>query len=316
MVARRAFTDVALLACAVMMHVAPARAGQHDIAFVTEHLAESAIDNRYASLPVWERGPRASKTWGTNTQGAFAHTAIGGLTLEGFLVSASITFRFSSRWSAGAFAFYDAMDFAAERDRRPLDPLFSTEIPLKLPAEAVFTALDGSARDVGLGIFFARQGEGGMLGRRRWIGGVMVQEVALRQYRLDYTVLSGPDTGASGSIDFSADYRHAVPFGGLEVIRTVGRWSFSPRVLASFTLPKRGVEGCITGANFEACGDTAEAGNGVHFGNPYLALGMGLSYDPWGLTFDIGSTVAQELVEPRVHKGIDRNLLLSFDRRF
>lgn len=301
--------------CIVMICAPSAHAAVEDIEFVAEHLAEAAMDNRYASLPLWAQATE-NDSWSRDLQGAFSRTTVGGLALEGPMISAAVTRPFSARWSAGAFAFLDALNFTAKRDRRPMNPLFSTAIPLALPADALFEGLDGSARDIGFGIFLARHGEGGWLGERHWIGGVLWQKVVLRDYRLAYTLLSGPDAGASGSIDYSADYNHVTPIAGLEVIRRFGHWSLSPRVLAAIPLPRRGVQGCITGAGFDLCGNTADAGHGKHFGDPFLALGMGIGYDPWGLTLDIGNAVAQTLVEPLAHKGIDRDWILSLDWRF
>jgi hypothetical protein len=89
-----------------------------------------------------------------------------------------------------------------------------------------------------------------------------------------------------------------------------------PDRLTTAALPRRGVQGRITGTGFDVCGDTADAGNGKHFGDPFLALGMGVTYHPSGLTLDIGSVVAEALIEPIAHKGIDRNWILSLDWRF
>jgi len=50
---------------------------------------------------------------------------------------------------------------------------------LALPAEAVFTGLDGSGRDTGFGIYLVRESGGGRLGDRRWIGADAIAPPAL-----------------------------------------------------------------------------------------------------------------------------------------
>jgi hypothetical protein len=309
----RPLTLAAALACQLAVLSWPARA-KEDIAFVTEHLAEAAMDNRVASLPVWP-DDSGNGAWQGAMQAAYARTTVGGLTLDGPMLSVSFTRALSAQWSVGALGFFDALSFSGDSDHRPLDPLFSRNIPLELPADAAFSGLDGTARDTGIGVFVTHQ-SAGWLGEHHWVGGVMWQKESLRDYRLAYAVLSGADSGATGSIDFSADYTHVTPYAGLEIVHRIGRWSLSPHVLAAVPIPKRSVKGCITGTGFDICGDTASAGQGKHFGNPYVALGMGLGYEPWRVTLDVGSIVTQPFIEPAVHKGIDRNWLLSLDWRF
>ena len=302
------------IACLLAVSARVGWTANEDIEFVTEHLAEAAMDNRYASLPAWGADP-PGKSWNLHAQGAFARISVGGLSLEGPMVSIAIVRQLNTRWSVNAFAFADALQFSGNRDQRPLDPLFSNSIPLGLPAEALFTGLDGSARDAGTGFCIARQQETRVLREHRWIAGLLWQKVALRDYRFEYRLLSGPDEGASGSIDYSADYIHVAPFAGLELLRRRGNWSFSPHALVTFPLPRRGVQGCISGNGFALCGDTAAAGQGKHFGDPAFALGMRIGYDPWRLTFDLGGALAQALIEPLSHEGIAQDWLLSFDWR-
>jgi hypothetical protein len=36
-----------------------------------------------------------------------------------------------------------------------------------------------------------------------------------------------------------------------------------------------------------------------------------MTYEPWNLTVDLGSTVTQALLEPHIHEGVEHNLMLS-----
>jgi hypothetical protein len=285
------------------------------IEFVTEHLAESMMDNRYASLPLWSESGHAADSWTLDAQAAYSRTTVGGLASDGPLFSLGVKRSLGADWSFALLAFYDTLDLSATRDERPLATLVSDSIPLALPADASFSGLNGSALDMGAGVAMMRRSVS-RWGELHWVGGLLWQSVDLRDYRFDYVVLSGASTGTTGTVDYSATYDHLVAYGGVGLVRQRGPWSFSPHVLAVLPEPQRGVEACITGPGFDICGDTASAGNGKHFGDPFVAFGLGIGYQPWGLTFDLGGTLAQALVEPFVHPGIEENWLLSFDWRF
>ena len=139
----------------------------------------------------------------------------------------------------------------------------------------------------------------------------MLQWMALRDYSYDYRVLEGPDSGSTGTLDYDTTYRHIVPFAGLAWPRAGERWSYSPHVQFAFPIPRRGVVGHITGAGFDLRGDQDSNGYGRHFGDPSITIGLDVTYLPWNLTFDLGTALSQYLVEPVIHEGIDRDLVLS-----
>jgi hypothetical protein len=87
-------------------------------------------------------------------------------------------------------------------------------------------------------------------------------------------------------------------------------------VQAVVPLPRRGVEGRITGPGYDLSGDTGTTHGDTPFGDPSVTLGFDVTYRPWNLTVDIGSTVSQALLEPVVHKGIDSNWLISASWNF
>lgn len=72
----------------------------------------------------------------------------------------------------------------------------------------------------------------------------------------------------------------------------------------------------ISGPGFDISGNTDTAGNGKHFGDPSLALRIDATYEPWGLTVDLGSTLTQATLERLVHVGIDSNWSLALGWRF
>jgi len=300
-----------LIAILALTSLQPCHA-EHDIAYVAEHLPEAAMDNRYATIPVWAGMLQRSDERTLTVQGAFASTQVSTLSLDGPLLSAGFRRSLGNRWQVGAFAFYDRLAFDSGRELRPLETPFAPRIPIEQRSAAVFTGLDGMTEDTGAGVYAAWNGETRLLGQHRWVSGVLVQRVELRDYRFDYTVLDGPQAGTSGSIDFDATYDFATPFVGFELPRDVGRWTIAVHALAALPLPRQGVSGHITGPGFDLTGDTAEAGAGKHFGDLSVTLGLTFTYRPARLSIDLGTLVSQQLLEPVIHKGIDRNLMLSF----
>jgi hypothetical protein len=119
-----------------------------------------------------------------------------------------------------------------------------------------------------------------------------------------------------GTIDFNADYAHFAPLLGLELPRVWTRWAIAPHALIAWPLPRRGFVGHITGPGFDLHGDTANVGNGKHFGDPSVTLGLNVTYLPANLTLDVGTLVTQRLVEPLVHQGIETNWIVSWQWRY
>ncbi len=63
---------------------------------------------------------------------------------------------------------------------------FAANVPLSLPADAVFTNLGGSARDTGLGMSVSRFIEDGRLAGWRWTAGALWQRLELSNYSSPY----------------------------------------------------------------------------------------------------------------------------------
>jgi hypothetical protein len=305
------------LACAVgfiaLPHLAPRlEAATQSSDYIAEHLPEIAMDNRYASLPLWtglEEG--RTQPWHLGLQGAYSRTQAGTLHLDGPMLSLAVTRQVGQEWQWSAFAFLDAYHLSSGTEGRMLEVSFASSVPLDLPARAEFSGLSGSGRHLGLGVAAQWRGDLRQWGRYAWTAGVLWQRFALRDYALDFRVLDGASAGATGHIDYSATYSFVTPFAGLAWPRERGSWASTPHLQIALPLPRRGVVGRITGANFDVSGDTATYGRGTHFGDPSLTLGWDFTYRPLGLTVDVGTVLSQALVERAFHKGMSRNLVLS-----
>ena len=305
-----------LAAALLFVAAAPPATAAEDIEFVQEHLPEVAMDNRYGTLPVWSAAGETGNAPSFEMQAAWSDSGSGGLTIQGPLLSIAFTDTLRGSWRWGAFAFYDPLQLKAASDDRPLQTLFQPATPIARPVDAHFSNLDGRATDYGAGVFVNRASADGWLGDHAWTAGVLWQRVTLQDYRLDYEITAGPQRGLSGQIDFDADYSHVTPFVGLQLPRTFGRWSIAPHALFALPLPRRGIAGHITGPDFDLRGNTADVGQGKHFGDPSLTLGLSATYEPAHLSIDVGALATQALMEKYVHRGIESNYVLSFAWRY
>jgi len=308
----RAYTWAAskfVLAIALLARVASAT---ESIEFVAEHLPEIAMDNRYASLPLWEvcddeRSADGKFCFGMNV--GYARTHSGTLSIDGPMISLGATRHLGENFRLTGFAFVDELALAGGVEHRPLDVLFANP-PLTLPAAADFTGLDGKARDVGFGVALNGSAHLRWLPWFEWSAGLMWQQFNLSDYRFDYLITDGPETGTSGILDYSATYAHFSPFVGAAWPRSRGAWRYAAHFQVVKPMPRRGVEGRITSPGFDLQGSTADNGS-TPFGDPSVTIGFNLTYEPWKLTVDLGSTITQALIEPRIHEGVNHNLMLS-----
>ncbi len=290
-----------------------AAASEHDIEYVAEHLPEAAANHRLASLPLWQPAP---ETWSVALQLAYSRNAAGELTLAGPMAAIGLQYRLAPRWTLATFGFYDQLHVAGGNEQRPLEVRFATTVPLALPAQAEFARLAGKATIAGGGLAVAHDVDSGWLKHWQVTLGVVVQRVSLRDYASAYRILSGPSAGASGVVDYSADYNLLPALLGVSRRFDRGDWVLGPHALLVLPLVRRGVQGRIVGEGFDISGDTAEVGAGKHFGDPAVAFGFDLEYRPWRAWLDVGALVTQPLVEPAMHKGIDKSVLLSVGLRF
>ncbi len=331
------FTTALTAACAVLtVGVGSAHAAATvDIEFVAEHLPEVAMDNRYASLPLWSSlETSAAAPWPVADSGAgirarlrargltpavtigYSRIGAGELTLTGPGLTLSLHRSLTDSTGLRSFAFYDRATFAGRGDLRPLRTLALDPLPLPLPAAAIFDSRGGHMNHAGLGLAFSRDRDSQRLGIHRWVTGLLAGRVSLDGAAFNYRILSGPATGTAGIVDFSGHYDQLTLFGGIELPRHRGAWTFAPHALLAVPVPRRGVLTRLTGPGFDLSGDTARAGNGRHFGDPALALGVELVFEPWGLNIDLGSTLTQATLERLVHRGTDSNLAVAVGWRF
>lgn len=285
---------------------------KESIEFVAEHLPEIAMDNRYASLPLWsscDEGAGADDRFCFGMNAGYAETHSGTLTFDGPMFALSASRPLNAKYRLTAFAFYDSFSLTSGVEHRPLDTLF-VDVPLTQPAEAEFTGLDGTAHDTGLGVTLNGSADWRWLPWFEWSAGVLWQQMKLSDYRFDYRITEGPDAGTAGIVDFSATYTHIAPIFAAAWPRARGVWRYTPHVQVVVPLPRRGIQGHITGPGFDLSGNSADNGS-TPFGDPSVTIGFNVTYQPWHVTVDLGSTITQALVEPLIHEGVQHNLMVT-----
>ncbi|MEZ5498099.1 MAG: hypothetical protein R3E77_01580 [Steroidobacteraceae bacterium] len=292
----------------------PAAQAAHDMDFAIEHLAESLMDDRLATLPLWSSDADGHiAAFDVSLGGTLTRT--GGIDADGPMLGIGGGRQLSERIGVLGFGFYDRVSVSASSDRRPLQPLFTDALPFAAPVDAVFNGNRGELRQWGVGAALTGRYESGRFGPFHWRAGAFYEQLQLAAMRFDYQLLSGPDTGLNGTVDYSATYRHVVPFLGVEKPWRRANWLISPQLLLAMPLPRRAMDGTITGPGFVLAGNTEATGAGKHFGDPYVVFGAGITYMPWHLTLDAGALVAQAVVEPFVHEGLGTHWVLNLHWR-
>jgi hypothetical protein len=288
------------------------QAATEDLEYVAEHLSEAAMNFRVAALPLWAP---ASPEWTFTGQGAWGAVRSGATKLSGPLTSLGAQRRLSDRWTVTGFGFYDRLRFSGNGGSRALAVRFARSVPLDLPAEAEFGGVGGSVTDFGAGVAFGYDLASGMAHDWRVTFGAHAQRLRLSNYSIPYRLSSGASAGAIGQIDYSGDYNFVTGLLGASRRFERNDWAITPHLLFALPLPRRGVQGRIVGSGFEISGDTADVGYGKHYGDPALTLGLELEYRPWRASLDLGALVSQPFMEPYMHNGLDRALLLSLSFR-
>ena len=278
-----------------------------DISWTAEHLPESLQDGRLLALP-WpaqalRRGERQT-TFDLGWESASADLG----EARGVMAAAGTTWARSECFGLGALAFYDRSTVTGDGTRERLRSTFENGVPLALPAMADFGSPRGQVRHWGAGGYavWERDGGGGVW-RTTILAGAYVERLDVDDFRFDYRFVSGPDAGARGELDWSASYGFVTPFVGIGWTRPLGRaWTISPRLVAGQPLPRRRLEGTITGPGFSVQGRSSTA----PVGDAYLGGGLAFTHVRTGLAFDLGSSLWYAGTEPITHEGLDQALLV------
>jgi hypothetical protein len=284
--------------------------------FITEHLAEVAMNNGLATLPLWQRSWKDPGLWQGFLSAGYSSIGAQEMNVDGYMLGLALERTLSPTWAIRGLLFADDSTVSGTPGVRELTPIFLKPLPSGMPALAQFGELDGSLRNTGAGITATWRNQSGWMDGSEWIFGAVWQRLSLEQYATTYTLVSGPASGSSGAIDFTADYDYVTLLAGMQWHRRYASWLFAPHWHASIPLPRGAVAGRLTGPGFDRSGDSETADHGRHIGDAYLSLGLSITYLPAHLTFDVGTLLSQSLLEPLVDEGISSDLVLSAEWSF
>jgi hypothetical protein len=293
--------NVSLSAAVLALAALPAlAASDYDIHYLAEHVPESGMDAHYQTLP-WPNAPLEQHRWQQSVHVSTAHTTTDFIDLDGPMVALAATKGVAAGRGYELLGFYSTMAVSGGSDRVTLNPK-SLSVPLDLPQPADFANPRGTYQHYGVGAALVRdRGHSAQL-----IAGVLLESTDATNFKLDYTLAEGPDSGSSGVIDYSHRATFVTPFVGWQrTNKLFQHWSWTPRARLTYPLPPGDMDVRLTGPGFDA---TAE--DPINVGDPYVAAGLALSHAPSGFEVDLGSMLFFPLAERVSHPGVDNAFVL------
>ena len=282
-----------------------------DIHFLAEHLPEASQDARYISLP-WLADPLKAGRWQETFQVGYAQAGADFLRIGGPMVAFNAGYGFSDTWGVSILGFYDSMKVSGDSGTQVLRPFFFPSVPLDLPENVEFSNPRGDYRHWGLGGALVR--ELSPTGApRRWTltGGLLYDHLEIKNYELDYRILSGASAGATGVLDHSSDADFVTPFAGLQYTRPLGsKFLIAPRLTAGVPLPPGDFDARLTGPGFDLS-TAREDGHAGKIGDAWLGMSAGLIHRHSGIEVDLGSTLFFPVFERISHPGVDRAYIVQ-----
>jgi hypothetical protein len=279
---------------------------KEDIHFVAEHLPESAQDARYLSLPWPAFRLEAGKWQGTLEPGYVDTGAAGFLKLRGPMLSGNSVYGFSDRWGLEILAFYDQAKVSGSSGTQVLRPFFLPGVPLDVPENAEFSNPRGDYTHWGVGAALLREIPRGGDRRLTFAFGLLADRLEIKNYQLDYRLLSGANAGTRGVLDHSSSGTYVTPFAGAQYSLPLGsRFALAPRFVVGAPIPPADFDARVTGPGFDlstARGD----GKPGKIGDAFVGFSAGLIHLRSGLEVDLGSTLFYPLFEKLSHPGVDR----------
>jgi hypothetical protein len=286
-------------------HAALSNAPHEDIHFIAEHLPESAQDARYLFLP-WPAFRLEAGKWQGTLQPGYVDTGLDFLKLKGPMLAGNSVYGLSDRWGIEILAFYDEAKVSGGRGTKVLRPFFFQNVPLDVPENAEFSNPRGDYTHWGVGALLLREVPHGTDRRFTFEFGLLADRLEIKNYQLDYRLLSGANAGAQGVLDHSSSATYATPIVGIQYSLPLGsRFALTPRFVAGAPIPPADFDARLTGPGFDlstARGD----GKPGKIGDAFLGLSAGLIHLRTGLEVDFGSTLFYPIFEKVSHPGVDR----------
>jgi hypothetical protein len=277
---------------------------KEDIHFLAEHVPESVQDARYLFLP-WPAFRLEAGTWQGTLAPGYVDSGAGFLKIRGPMLAGNAVYGFSDRWGIQILAFYDQAKISGGSGTKVLHPLLRG-LPLDVPENAEFSNPRGDYTHWGVGALLLHEVPRGGDRRVTFAFGLLADRLEIKNYQLDYRLLSGANAGAQGVLDHSSSATYATPIVGVQYSLPLGsRFALAPRFVAGAPFPKADFDARLTGPGFDLSTARGDGQSG-QIGDAFVGLSTGLIHLRSGLEVDLGSTLFYPLFEKLSHPGIDR----------
>lgn len=286
---------------------------KEDVHFLLEHLAEAAQDARYFTLP-WPAATSAD--WKPVVAVAATRFDVTIAKTQGFLLTAGAARRLDERWSYELIGFFDQFNVGGNATEHVLTHGPIAQVPLDIPELAEFSTPGGKIHHSGIGAVFRRELQSGNSAwRQAGIAGLLLERLALADFRIHYRLLAGANAGAAGVLDYSGANNFISPFIGYQAERSLSsRWTVAPRAAFGIPLPVGEFDPRLTGPGFDLTPESTGSGHG-RIGDGYLLLGMGVRDRLSGMEIDLGSMLTFPLIERLTHEGVNQGIFISLTWR-
>ena len=291
-------------------HAASAIPPTENIYYIAEHLVEAAQDARYFALP-WTTAAAPQDEWRPVVSVAGADFGSELASARGGLLTVGFERRWSASKSYSLLAFYDSFNVYGDSSENVLIAGPIKNPPLDIPEHAIFSNPGGKFTHGGIGLVVRHNGNNPSENGWATMWGVLLERLALSDYRIDYRLTTGADAGAKGSLEYSGTNYFVTPFYGGQYHYDLGsQYSLLPRVAMGVPLPTGKITTRMTGPGFNLT-DESTGGEQIRVGDGYLVLGVGLRDENTHLELDLGSVVTFPLIERLTHEGINSGVMLS-----
>lgn len=286
-------------------------APEKDIHFLAEHLAEAAQDARYFAMP-WPIGDYDDSNWKPLISIAAARSNDPFAEATGGLLTIGFSRAFGNRWAIELLAYYDHFDVSGTQINNFLTPFSLKNVPLDLPETALFSNPRGEFVHTGIGIIASHELDYGDDWRWDAIGGVLIENLKLKNYRFDFLLTGGLDTGTAGSIDYSGDTRLNYILLGLQARRQLGgHYTIIPRIILGRLPAKDNNFGARFTTQTLDLTTTSSGGSPNSIGDGFTYMGMTLRDRRTHFEIDLGAILGYQIFEIQSHEGIDSAIILS-----
>ncbi|HZF30804.1 MAG TPA: hypothetical protein VE907_16940 [Gammaproteobacteria bacterium] len=265
------------------------------------------MDAHYQSLP-WPAGPLTRGQWQTSLDVSHASTRTEFIDLDGSMLAFAVATGASERWGYELIGFDSEMQISGGGGRAVLGAGFLPGVPLHVPELAEYPAARGTLRQFGIGAAAVREGRARSPSSAQVIVGVLLEQVDVSGFELDYRLLAGPDAGVTGILDHSSRAAFLTPFVGWQQTRPLSRrWDWSPRALFAMPVPAGDFDARLLGPGFDV--STRAGGSPLKIGDGFATFGLALTHRPSGLEIDLGGMLFFAVAEHMSHPGVDRAVL-------